>query len=383
MQRKPLVLQGRERPRLLLDVVANTKYSMLYAAGAVMGLRDIGVLPLTAVFSGSGMGTLLLWFLVEARERMLRDGWYQCDQGVTVGQRIEHLWRNLLMRPVGREPDVLMECFFRPLLHWAECNQEWRMFRRRVGHCRLGRWLDPWSGELQLLLREDFPDAAAVWNRFRRPVQSEGDDAFTDHRPVFLFNAAQPRRKRVVCLTNDPSAPQLPALDTDYLRPGRDVHPLDFVAGACTEPALFLPPDVALPSGTQPLCTACTIDPLGLQSVRNYYIKERLGPMPSSSERKRDLQAALGPEAREKPRHVSQKLLLIDGFSRSPGFELHYDAAVHLHARVQHDQLMGPHDHLHETLLLYGLHNCAMFPTVYAPADLDPDESSAGGAPPG
>lgn len=392
----------RERARFVAAAVAASKQELMFVVGGVMALRDLGLLPYVRVFSGVGLGNLVWAQLCLARYEAMTQGDYRVNTD-DPRELHEALWRRVLESPQdphALDPDdpydLLRHRFLVPLLNFAEENQEyalmWRRLRHPRGWCRL--W-DPFTYELAGWLRDQgrWHDAfrhaqvlpVDLGGRHETPHEKEARHARArDHhactslravRPVVLYHASwQARHHQPLCVTTDPDAPSFRGLHTRFVPP-RGVPDFAAVLAASLAPHdTYGQHAVSLKLHASPseyeVGDALPDDPLGWVGCQTYFIKEKLGRLPSSLAY-RDLQGAA--EA-----HPSRKLLLLDGYTEGPHFATRLSAGLQTTCREQHSRLCAAPDVKQEQMLLFARQAVCRYPQgIYGPgadALLPPDQ---------
>lgn len=342
------------RPRLVTACSAGTQYEMMYAAGALVALRDLGLLKGTQVFSAANQANVVQLFLWHASRSVLKQLDHIPDEPWS--SRRQRAW-DLFLGPRDEEKDksdVFMDSFFLPLLRWCSRNHEWDMMRRRLRPSRVMDWLEPWSCELAQLLP---PQVDAFWGTAARPTaavdEKTGVVDLSQNRPVWLFNASSVDGIRPLCLTNDPRAPRLPELDVEFSAFDAHVSLAHFVAAASCPRALSGPMDILINDRMCAVEMCAQIDPLGLQAVQNYYLKERLGPLPRGT--------ALG-DCECKEDDTAEKLVLIDAVTHAPWLASEEGRHVQNQCAQQHTILQGAADTKSERVLAFRKSLCVMHP---------------------
>jgi hypothetical protein len=329
-----MFLPSRERARLILSVTTDSKLGVMFTAGAVMALRDLGLLSLVQVFCGTGQASVILNCLCDAF-RCVPTKFYTDNSSNRVN-RVEFAWRALLLPPTESEPDVLMHGFFHRVVQWCHCNQEFEMYHSRIRKCPL-IWAHPWSCELGSLLQGHALDKSVFCARVSRVRPAEQ----SNHRPIFLWCAHEVGTSNSLVLTNDPNAPKCPALGVKFARPDDVTDCNTFIATCICDSNTSACVDVDIGSTRVALQSGLEVDPLGMRPANVYYIQEKLGPLPHMDDMKCDLSDHVEDG-------VSNKVILIDAFTDSPSYDNDYSVGVKARCKSDIDLLMSAPDSKHE-----------------------------------
>jgi hypothetical protein len=345
--RKPFHLPSRERARFLLNVTTDSKLGVMFIAGAVMALRQLGLLSLVHVFCGTGMGNIVLTSLADAFRRVPKRIYR--DNSLNKQERTEFAWRALLLPPATSEHDVLAHYFFDYVTRWCLYNHEYDMYHSRV--CSVPtNWATPWAAELAHQFKNTNIDIAveSICNSRVRPRD------ITWHRPNFLLCASEAGTSVSVCYTNDPQASQVGVFGTDFVRPGCVSSASEFVAASVCGAALSSPHSLRINNVMVAVQSGLSVDPLGMRASGVYYIQEKLGTLP----RMENIQPDLGgsPEL-----CVSQKLILIDAFTYSKSYFHESDIGVRSICTTDRDLLMSAPDTKHERPIAFNRQLVTMY----------------------
>ena len=382
---------------LLLSLVGEDKFAAAFMAGSLVALRQQELLCRVRVWSTTGIGALVLAFLVRAHRVMVKA--YNLENP-------EQLWLQLISPVEVDKRDWLVEECIAPLLSFLQKNQEKSILWNRVRQPM--EWTEPWAKGFEQHFAERSPlgdhlsmfpahlefrpftphfsnrprthlgfhsesedcndnddyqslTNRKVANRHHNPTAAAASaSALTsgaDHDsliggadvdpPCFLVNAMDPNSDQVICLTNDNRPPQLATLSVRFL-PGISAN----ISAASTLAAVALPDDFgafALPESMhfdRPLASSLPIDAYGLQALNVYFMRCRFtgsaayGPGFDATAME-DLLAPSG--------GVTARLILVDGYTYSRAFQqappAHRNAA-----KMALDTLVGPSDERKELL---------------------------------
>ena len=261
-----------------LSLTGDSKWSLMWAAGAMAGLRDLGLLSRVSVISGTGVANIAVGFFLRALYRDLPENGELSDA-----------W--LRLTSPASPSTLFSQNFFEPLLDFCEEGTEGRMVRRRL--CSPSRYFEPWHSELPAILD-------SCWDRF---VWAQARLREPEH-PIFVFNGRDVSKNELLSFTNDPRVPvrYLGAPYTRLFGPlGRQVT-LGRLVAAC---ALPFGPDASLLVDTSlgdtddlfvNVGSSMEVDPLGLVPLQHYYLKK----FATADEKHRD----------SKRRHLSGRLVV-------------------------------------------------------------------------
>lgn len=330
-----------DRPRLVLSMASDDKYSTAFLTGALLALRDLCLLECVRVVVCNGQASLVwLWQLSDLE----RYGWkHTC-------------------RPYENRTHLVDQ-----LLAWCERSQEREMCFNRLRRCDWRQWMDPWTEELVVLLQEAH-DTRGLWT----------DTVRRSGQPVVLWAAQKLGSPRALYLSSEDSGIDVNGLGVHVLCRTQVRNLARYLcAGIMPQESRYreLQHRVAVRSkagsavlaakpSEWPLHSGLIVDPLGVKASSMYFMKERLDRLPSGHGR--DDHVRVTEEDR------SNKLLLLDAFTGSLPFRRHHGTATCNAALTDKADATSAADVRDEMIRAYNSSVVSMYPTELT-GDLTPD----------
>jgi hypothetical protein len=337
--------------RLILSLVAEDACGVAFAVGGLCALRQCRLLARVHVAVGSGCGNILLALLIQAAQSCVEEEALTEDHTPwsALCDASDENWQRYLIEPA---------------LRWCGKNWEYDIHRQQLRSFCSRPFSLPWAHALAYLWDQDmsWPQLITSWARAR-------------HLPVCCFAGALEDDAVSVSLTTDNQCPTADGLDTAFtLTENTDIHAYLASSLGLARSADALPPCAVQCrlAGTSTATTKCVMgggntDALGYSTARMYFIKERMGILPSGS-----AAACAMEEKKSYDGDPSHKLLLIDAFTESPAHLLHSEPWTQYQTRQTHQEILSASDTKHESLRAYARGIATMFIPSFAPF-LDPD----------
>lgn len=196
------------RNRLVLVLSCQTKLGLAFCAGAVVALRDAGLLRMTRLVCTAGYGNLLNALLIKAMARCETVG-----GSVTTCTEAEARWMRVVSAPddmavpsslqYTHAEDPLLTELMLPVIRFCTTNYHWDILRACLWspcrHWGTERWRLLW----QLWQRDLFPESniEAAWH-----AASLSRDLFYNSNrqlPTFVLTAQKPYQRAPTALTSD------------------------------------------------------------------------------------------------------------------------------------------------------------------------------------
>lgn len=325
-----------ERARLVVSLSCVDKYGLGFLCGCLIALRDLKLMRHTRVWAASGQAVLL-------------QAWLQV-------LTIQRGWDAICTPPTLSEADPLQE-LVNLVMGWCDTEHELSFLKARLCRCRWSQWLDPWSEELALWLERKY-QLGKLWKK--TPLQPQNPLLYPV--PVWLYGAdlANARTAKAFYLSSDTKHIEVPNLSIRTTsRETVGSHFSRFLAASLWHPdleitvsavankthATRLVPSASTVPSTWKLSNSLRVDPLNLRVCGTYFMNERLNVLPHTDAMQPDLQGREEEDA-------TQKLLLLDAFTWSPGSEA-YDQSTRLTASVTHEEVLSAADQKKERLLCF------------------------------
>jgi hypothetical protein len=330
-------------PPFLVTLTASSKCGVLFCVGALVALRDLGILQQSRLIQGVGMGNVVLAQFFSAlhtleKEGLRRDVVKRSAKHVTHTELMEHqgravadAWTQMCTGAHrGDARDALIERVFRPLVHrFGVLNHERLLLLVAISELWNCRWT-AWEGTYSKL----FHSPAVPWNLQLEPDEDEAEEAtlrrfamptgagahLKSSIPICVFSACCAKTQKLTCFTNDTTATVAEIPHLELRRPETGLT-LGRILAFCVLQEAWAPGSSALEYHD-----AVTVDPTGFTAANHYFLRFRPPASRGTTEDDED--------------ELDRCLVVVDG-TCTPGNSM------------TQRWMLSPSDRLHQTPRLY------------------------------
>lgn len=311
-------MDEKQPPAGVILLTAADKSGAAFCAGALVALKEIGLLSNARHVVAAGYANLASFFLTrELALAVMSSG----KQAAVTNDVVAAAWQQLCSLPLAD----FVERVVNPLRDACAVSQEDATFVQRL--VRPCDWLSPWRTAFQRVVSRDY----AMPGHTTASIEID-ENAGCVKAPVFAFTGALERSsERVVFTTSKRAFPTLRIPCVPVLLPSSSGDRLSDICWGLGAPVPFSGVDGAFPRSVAAVVhNILPVDPLPVSVCDDLYLRSRMADTADKS----------------------RCLVLIDAYSHSPAF---FDASLAVRSFVDRTRqlLCSAHDSQHETLRLY------------------------------